>query len=94
MSRSQFVRNTLSAIQMQLHPDSPALSTSDLTYDDCSSSVRGSEDTEVADFGRDDGSAGDNPIVDICVSLGVDVYSQSNLAGGHETRGRARFRLV
>lgn len=32
---------------MQLHPDSPALSASDLTYDDCSSSVRGSDDTEI-----------------------------------------------
>jgi PH/SEC7 domain-containing protein len=48
MSRTQFVRNTLTAIQMQLHPDSPALSASDLTYDDCSSSVRGSDDTEIA----------------------------------------------
>lgn len=43
MSRSQFVRNTLTAIQMQLQPTSAArLSSSDLTYDDCSSSVRGS----------------------------------------------------
>lgn len=33
---------------MQLHPDSPTLSASDLTYDDCSSSVRGSDDTEIA----------------------------------------------
>lgn len=50
MSRSQFVRNTLTAIQMQLQPISAArLSTSDLTYDDCSSSVRGpgSDETEV-----------------------------------------------
>ncbi|KAF8070176.1 hypothetical protein FPV67DRAFT_1005473 [Lyophyllum atratum] len=41
MSRSQFVRNTLTAVQMQLQP-SPAteLSVSDLTYDDCSS-IRG-----------------------------------------------------
>lgn len=48
MSRSQFVRNTITAIQTQFQPNSPArLSTSDLTYDDCSSSIRGSEDTEV-----------------------------------------------
>ena len=50
MSRSQFVRNTLSTIQMQLQPTSATrLSTSDLTYDDCSSSVRGSgtDETEV-----------------------------------------------
>jgi len=48
MSRSQFVRNTMTAIQTQFQPNSPArLSTSDLTYDDCSSSIRGSEDTEV-----------------------------------------------
>ena len=50
MSRSQFVRNTLSAIQMQLQPTSAArLSSSDLTYDDCSSSVRGSgtDETEI-----------------------------------------------
>ena len=50
MSRSQFVRNTMSAIQMQRQPTSAArLSSSDLTYDDCSSSVRGSgtDETEV-----------------------------------------------
>ncbi|KAG6917832.1 hypothetical protein DXG01_000892 [Tephrocybe rancida] len=41
MSRSQFVRNTLTAIQMSLQPTpSTDLSVSDLTYDDCSS-VRG-----------------------------------------------------
>ncbi|KAF9452365.1 hypothetical protein P691DRAFT_661128, partial [Macrolepiota fuliginosa MF-IS2] len=53
MSRSQFVKNTMTAIQTQLRPNlSPpaALSSSDLTYDDCSSSVRGagSDDTETA----------------------------------------------
>ncbi|KAJ3501331.1 hypothetical protein NLJ89_g9384 [Agrocybe chaxingu] len=52
MSRSQFVRNTMTAIQMQLQPNSPMtaarLSSSDLTYDDCSSSVRaGSDETEM-----------------------------------------------
>jgi len=52
MSRNQFVRNTLTTIQMQLQPTSAAtlsLSSSDLTYDDCSSSVRGSgtDETEV-----------------------------------------------
>jgi PH and SEC7 domain-containing protein len=50
MSRSQFVRNTMSTIQMQRQPMSAArLSSSDLTYDDCSSSVRGSgtDETEV-----------------------------------------------
>lgn len=49
MSRNQFVRNTLTAIQMQLQPTPPAeISTSDLTYDDCSSSVRtGSDGTET-----------------------------------------------
>ena len=49
MSRSQFVRNTLSTIQMQRQPTSAAcLSSSDLTYDDCSS-VRGSgtDETEI-----------------------------------------------
>ena len=36
MSRSQFVRNTLTAIQMQLQPTTARpLSVSDLTYDDC-----------------------------------------------------------
>lgn len=47
MSRSQFVRNTMATIQAQLRPG--ALSSSDLTYDDCSSSVRGagSDDTET-----------------------------------------------
>ncbi|KNZ80519.1 PH and SEC7 domain-containing protein C11E3.11c [Termitomyces sp. J132] len=41
MSRSQFVRNTVTAIQMSLQPTPPTnLSESDLTYDDCSS-VRG-----------------------------------------------------
>lgn len=48
MSRSQFVRNTVTAIQMQLQPTPPAqISSSDLTYDDCSSSVRGSDSTET-----------------------------------------------
>jgi len=50
MSRMQFVRNTITAIQMQLQPTPSAqLSTSDLTYDDCSSSVRGagSDETEI-----------------------------------------------
>jgi hypothetical protein len=41
MSRSQFVRNTLTAIQMQLQPDPPArTSTSDLTSDDFGSARR------------------------------------------------------
>lgn len=51
MSRNQFVRNTMTAIQTQFRPSPPAaLSSSDLTYDDCSSSVRGagSDDTETA----------------------------------------------
>ncbi|KAF8798741.1 hypothetical protein BYT27DRAFT_7177517 [Phlegmacium glaucopus] len=55
MSRNQFVRNTLTAIQMQLQPTSAAtLSSSDLTYDDCSSSVRGSgtDETEVMSRSR------------------------------------------
>ncbi|KAF8973305.1 hypothetical protein BDZ97DRAFT_1752291 [Flammula alnicola] len=50
MSRMQFVRNTMTAIQMQLQPNPSArLSTSDLTYDDCSSSIRGagSDETEM-----------------------------------------------
>ncbi|KAF5354747.1 hypothetical protein D9756_005253 [Leucocoprinus leucothites] len=50
MSRSQFVKNTMTAIQMQIRPNHPgALSSSDLTFDDCSSSVRspGSDDTEI-----------------------------------------------
>ncbi|KAG5652351.1 hypothetical protein H0H81_005328 [Sphagnurus paluster] len=41
MSRNQFIRNTLTAIQMQLQPSPTTdLSVSDLTYDDCSS-IRG-----------------------------------------------------
>jgi Sec7 domain len=41
MSRNQFVRNTLTAIQMQLQPTSPAqISTSDLTHDDGSNIAR------------------------------------------------------
>ncbi|KXN90627.1 PH and SEC7 domain-containing protein C11E3.11c, partial [Leucoagaricus sp. SymC.cos] len=50
MSRAQFIKNTMAAIQMQIRPKPPAaLSSSDLTYDDCSSSVRspGSDDTET-----------------------------------------------
>ena len=48
MSKGQFARNTLAAIQIQLRPDrSQQGSTSDLTYDD-SSSVRGvSEGSDV-----------------------------------------------
>lgn len=46
MSRNQFVRNTLTAVQSQLQP-TPAspLSISDLTYDDCSS-IRGTINDE------------------------------------------------
>jgi PH/SEC7 domain-containing protein len=41
MSRNQFIRNTMSAINSQFQPSSPArVSSSDLTYDDCGSSVR------------------------------------------------------
>jgi PH/SEC7 domain-containing protein len=41
MSRNQFVRNTLTAIQMQLQSTPPAqTSTSDLTYEDCNGGVR------------------------------------------------------
>jgi PH/SEC7 domain-containing protein len=47
MSRSQFVRNTLTAIQMQFQPTPAHSSTSDLTYDDCGSSFRGSDGTET-----------------------------------------------
>jgi len=45
MSRSQFVRNTIAAIQTQLQPTPSQASFSDLTYDD--SSVRGSDGTET-----------------------------------------------
>jgi PH/SEC7 domain-containing protein len=41
MSRSQFVRNTLAAIQIQLQPTTAHTSATDLSYDDCS--VRGSD---------------------------------------------------
>ncbi|KAH9858835.1 hypothetical protein C2E23DRAFT_880256 [Lenzites betulinus] len=47
MSRSQFVRNTMTAIQMQLQPSGAASST-DLSYDDWSSVRAGSESGEVA----------------------------------------------
>lgn len=42
MSRNQFVRNTMTTIQLQLQPSGMASST-DLTYDDWSSIGRGSE---------------------------------------------------
>lgn len=45
MSRSQFVRNTMTAIQMQLQPSGMASST-DLSYDDWSSVRAGSEGGE------------------------------------------------
>lgn len=54
MSRSQFVRNTLAAIQMQLQPSRSAKgSASDLDYDD-SNSVRGngSDGQETISMGR------------------------------------------
>ncbi|KAI0821612.1 hypothetical protein BC628DRAFT_1329136 [Trametes gibbosa] len=47
MSRSQFVRNTMTAIQMQLQPSGMA-SSADLSYDDWSSVRAGSESGEVA----------------------------------------------
>ncbi|KAG6876562.1 hypothetical protein C0992_012409 [Termitomyces sp. T32_za158] len=44
MSRNQFVRNTLTALQMSLQPTSPTnVSVSDLTSDDCSN-IRGPQD--------------------------------------------------
>ncbi|KAI0769773.1 hypothetical protein BD413DRAFT_604874 [Trametes elegans] len=46
MSRSQFVRNTMTAIQMQLQPSGTASST-DLSYDDWSSVRAGSEGGDV-----------------------------------------------
>ena len=63
MSRSQFVRNTMTAIQMQLQtsPDPssnpsliPAahLSSSDLTYDDCSSVRCASDETDMRTLTR------------------------------------------
>ncbi|TFK25728.1 Sec7 domain GEF [Coprinopsis marcescibilis] len=45
MSRSQFVRNTLTAVQTQLNPD-PLASSTDLTYDDCSMPATNSEDSD------------------------------------------------
>jgi hypothetical protein len=49
MSRNQFVRNTLAAIQTQLQSPPPLseVSATDLTYDDCGS-IRGSDVTETA----------------------------------------------
>ncbi|KAF8993676.1 hypothetical protein BDQ17DRAFT_1401548 [Cyathus striatus] len=49
MSRNQFVRNTLTAIQMQLQPNSPVAQTSstDLTHDDRSSIRAISDETET-----------------------------------------------
>ncbi|CDO69361.1 hypothetical protein BN946_scf184961.g3 [Trametes cinnabarina] len=46
MSKNQFVRNTMTAIQMQLQPSGTASST-DLTYDDWSSVRAGSEGGDV-----------------------------------------------
>jgi PH and SEC7 domain-containing protein len=54
MSRNQFVRNTLTAIQMQLHPSRSAKgSASDMNYDD-SNSIRGngSDGQETISMGR------------------------------------------
>ncbi|KAF9244889.1 hypothetical protein BU15DRAFT_85738 [Melanogaster broomeanus] len=57
MSRSQFVRNTMTAIQMQLHPTRYA-STSDLDHDDSSSGPgTGSEGTETQSLSRSKRSA-------------------------------------
>ncbi|KAF4567450.1 hypothetical protein EYR36_011070 [Pleurotus pulmonarius] len=53
MSRSQFVRNTLGTIQMQLQSPEQ-LSTSDLTYDDSGSSMRGSDADTIARTKRSD----------------------------------------
>ncbi|KAG5219584.1 PH and SEC7 domain-containing protein [Salix suchowensis] len=53
MSRSQFVRNTLGTIQMQLQPPEQ-LSTSDLSYDDSGSSMRGSDADTIARTKRSD----------------------------------------
>lgn len=96
MSRSQFVRNTMTAIQMQLQPHAdiyPArLSSSDLTYDDCSSSVRGaaSDETEMMTRSKRSNSVASWNSVsrDAVMSLPVSPASvQSTHLGAHMSNG-------
>jgi PH/SEC7 domain-containing protein len=63
MSKSQFVRNTMAAIQTQLQPNSAStLSPSDLTRDDNSSVRGGSDETETPASKRSDSVASWNSL--------------------------------
>lgn len=63
MSKSQFVRNTMAAIQTQLQPNSASsLSPSDLTRDDSSSVRGGSDETETPASKRSDSVASWNSL--------------------------------
>lgn len=63
MSKSQFVRNTMAAIQTQLQPNSASsLSPSDLTHDDSSSVRVGSDETEIPASKRSDSVASWNSL--------------------------------
>ncbi|KDR75929.1 hypothetical protein GALMADRAFT_515159 [Galerina marginata CBS 339.88] len=91
MSRTQFVRNTMTAIQMQLQPNSAArLSSSDLTYDDCGSSVRGagSDETEMMTRSkRSDSITSWNSVSrDAIATLPVSP-AQSNQISSHQSNG-------
>lgn len=88
MSKSQFVRNTITAIQMQLRPNSAAqLSTTDLTRDD-SSSVRGggSDETEMPSTKRSDSVASWNSLTReaavIAMASGTALNGSSHDANG------------
>ena len=90
MSRSQFVRNTMSTIQMQRQPTSAArLSSSDLTYDDCSSSVRGSgtDETEVRTRTKRSDSITSWNSLSREVVISLSKTNQSNLLGANLPNG-------
>lgn len=63
MSRSQFVRNTMAAIQTQLEPNSAStISPADYTRDDSSSVRGGSDETEMPTSKRSDSVASWNSL--------------------------------
>jgi len=84
MSKSQFVRNTITAIQMQLRPNSPAqISTSDLIRDD--DSVRGgSDETEMPHSKRSDSVTSWNSLTREAALLATNSASAPNGASLEE----------
>jgi hypothetical protein len=81
MSKSQFVRNTMAAIQTQLQPTSAStISPSDLPRDDSSSVLGGSDETEIPTSKRSDSVASWNSLTREAALFAVATTSTVNAA--------------